>query len=165
MTISILEPDVSSSSQATGVVAPNIKCVFLTAAEKDFREAVGVLRTARITLHHAASLEQAGFQLVRTHAGVLLTELKFLDGGWKDALKMLSASHPRVALVLAASQADERQWIHALECGAFDLVGKPFQTQELRRILENADAHAQTFTPPRAAGKTRSAGSGAQKFG
>jgi DNA-binding NtrC family response regulator len=37
----------------------------------------------------------------------------------------------------------KEEWIDALEKGAYDLVLKPFVGTELRRILENANAHAQ----------------------
>jgi len=72
----------------------------------------------------------------------MLTETTFQDGTWEDALARVARSHPRAALVLAAGHADERFWIDVLERGAFDLVAKPFEAGELRRILENANAYA-----------------------
>jgi len=142
MITSILDPEVAPEDRIIGSGDPDIKCVFLTPSETEFRRAEAILRATPISLHHAATLEQAEFQLARIEAGVLMTELQFPDGDWEDAIEMLSHSYPRVLLVLAAAQADERLWIRALERGAFDLVSKPFQTEELRRILENADAHS-----------------------
>lgn len=73
---------------------------------------------------------------------MLPTETTFQDGTWEDALAMVAGAHPRAALVLAAGHADERFRIEALERSAFDLIAKPFEAGELRRILENADAYA-----------------------
>jgi FixJ family two-component response regulator len=63
---------------------------------------------------------------------------------WETAMNMLSRDHPGTTLVLVSGDADEGFWIDALEKGAYDLVLKPFVGSELRRILENANAHAQT---------------------
>lgn len=150
MITSVLAPEVSSEAKARGGARPPIKCVFLTSRESEFRAAAAILSSTRIFLHHAATLEQAEFQLARTRARVLLTELKFPDGSWEDAVDMLLYSYPQAALVLAAPDPDDTLWIHALERGAFDLVAKPFRAEELRRILENADAHSRMSTPGRA---------------
>jgi DNA-binding NtrC family response regulator len=141
MTTSVLEPEVLSKGQKVGISELRIQCVYLTPTEHEFRVAARLLSGSAISMHHAATLEQADFQLARTRAKVLLTELHFPEGVWEDALEMLSESFPQVALVLAASDADEHLWIRALERGAFDLVMKPFRAEDLQRILENADAH------------------------
>jgi DNA-binding NtrC family response regulator len=141
MMTSVLEPEVKSDGTILGHVRPRIQCVFLTMSDSEFRGAAQIVKGARVSLYHAATLEQAEFQLSRTKAGVLLTELKLPDGDWEDALEMLANWFPRVRLVLAAANADENLWLTALERGAFDLVTKPFHATELRRALEKADAY------------------------
>jgi DNA-binding NtrC family response regulator len=144
MMTSVLEPEVLSERQKVGTSEIRIECVYLTPTEPEFKVAARLLSGTAISLHHAATLEQADFQLTRTRAKVLLTELQFPDGGWEDALEMLAGSFPQVALVLAASDADEHLWIRVLERGAFDLIVKPFRAEDLQRILENADAHSRS---------------------
>src|SRR5579862_2902561 len=162
----VLEPEVLSEGRKVGTSELRIECVYLTPTEHEFRLAARLLSNTTISLHHAATLEQANFQLSRTRAKVLLTEVRFPDGGWENALEMLADSFPNVPLVLAASDADEHLWIRVLERGAFDLVVKPFGADDLRRILENADAHSRTKESDTASSaadggsdKTRSAGS------
>ena len=120
----------------------DFKCVFLTCSEVESRAVSRLLMPAGIRILPAAMLEQADLLLATTDSAVLLADSAFLDGTWEDALDMVAKSHPRVELVLAAGQADERFWIDVLERGAYDLVLKPFDAGELRRILENANAHA-----------------------
>ena len=114
------------------------ECVYLASFERDFNIAAQLLGPAGIRLHRAAILDQADFLLTVTGSGVLLSEFEFLDGSWKDASDMLSRCHPEVALVVSANQSDERFPIEILERGAHGLILKPFQADELRRILANA---------------------------
>jgi DNA-binding NtrC family response regulator len=152
MITSVLEPETGSAGKIPRNSRRRVKCVYLTAAESEFRAAATILRSTRISLHHAATLEQAEFQLMRTKATVLMTEPQFTEGAWEDALEMLSYAYPRVALVLSADHADDRLWISALERGAFDVISKPFEREELRRILENAAARSREFTQGQASG-------------
>ena len=105
------------------------------------------MEAAQIRIYHAAWLDDAEVQLKLTKSRVLLTDTTFKRGNWKDALQMAVGLRPATALVVAARLADERLWIGVLERGAYDLIQKPFQADELRRILENAHNHATTGKP------------------
>jgi CheY-like chemotaxis protein len=131
------------------------ECVFLTRSEEESLTVSRLLRPAGIRVLPAALLEEADLLMAATNSAVLLTDTDFVGGTWESALEMVAKSHPRAALVLAASQADERFWIDVLERGAFDLVLKPFEAIELQRVLENANAHARSSS---VAGRTRAAG-------
>ena len=122
---------------------PVFECVFLSSSERDLQTVTRLLKSLGIHVHHAALLEQAELLLTVTDALVLLSDMKFLDGSWTDAQRTLDRLHPHVALVLAVEDADEQLWIDVLEQGVYDLVLRPFSADELRRILQNAHAHAQ----------------------
>lgn len=122
--------------------SPCITCVFLTPSEQEFDALRRLLAPTTIRIHHAATLEQARFTLTATRTAVVLTEIAFPDGDWKDAKDMLAQLVPRVELVVAALHADEGFWLDVLDGGAYDLVLKPFRAEEVRRILENAESHA-----------------------
>ncbi len=129
--------------KSSGMRNPELRSlVFLTASEEDFQTVARLLAPAEIRVHHVSVLEQAHFLLSITSAHVLLTDTTFQDGTWEAARKMVADFHPRVSVVLAATNADERFWIHVLEQGVYDLVLKPFAAEELVRILENAHVHA-----------------------
>jgi len=122
---------------------PGFDCVFLSSSEREFQTATRLLEPPCIRIHHAALLDRADSLLDATGALVLLSDMAFPGGSWTDAKEMLAKLHPRVALVLALENADERLWVDVLEQGVYDVVLKPFASDELRRILENARAHAQ----------------------
>ncbi len=128
---------------------PEFDCVFLSSSEREYQTASRLLKPPGIRIHHAALLEQADFLLTATGALVLLSDMAFLDGSWTDAKGMLAKLHPRVALVLALENADERLWLDVLEQGVYDVVLKPFAADELRRILGTRE-HMQNVTaaPP-----------------
>ena len=48
----------------------------------------------------------------------------------------------RLLLVVASRLADEKLWLGVLEHGAYNLTLKPFQADELCRVLRNAHNHA-----------------------
>jgi DNA-binding NtrC family response regulator len=95
-----------------------------------------------IRVYHADSLQDAESTLKLTRARVLLTNTKCRNGNWREALELSLRTHPQAALVVAARLADENLWLGVLEQGAYDLIVKPFQSEELVRILRNAHTHA-----------------------
>ena len=123
---------------------PAFECVYLTSSEYDFRNASLSLGAAGILLHRAAILEQAEFLLGVTGAGVLLSELEFLDGNWRDAKGMLSQCHPEAALLVSVSQADERILTEVLERGGHGVILKPFRADDLRCTLATAQIRAKS---------------------
>jgi DNA-binding NtrC family response regulator len=100
-----------------------------------------MVKSAQIDIHHSTGLEDAKARLTATRSCVLLTDVVFERGTWRDALQM-TALLPRTALVVVSRLLDERLWIGALERGAYDMILKPFQADELRRVLENACFHS-----------------------
>jgi DNA-binding NtrC family response regulator len=137
--------------------SPRFSCVFLGCSWEDYQLASGLLHAAHICVHRAGSLEQADSLLGTGDSRVLLTEVAFPGGTWRDALAMTARHGRNVVLVVTAALADERFWLDVLDQGAYDLILKPFVAEELLRILENADACARTRAP---AEKVRTAGLG-----
>jgi DNA-binding NtrC family response regulator len=121
---------------------PKIDAVFLTPSVVEFEKAWLALKTASIRLHPAATVEQAQSLMVATDSRVLLAEVGSINGGWERAAEMVGRLRPPRALVVVGTLIDEHFWISALERGAFDVVRKPFDTEELQRIIENANNHA-----------------------
>jgi DNA-binding NtrC family response regulator len=122
-------------------------CVYLTSSIREAERTSALMESALIRIYHAASLRDAEERLKLTRSRILLTNTTFRSGNWKDALQLTVNLRPKTALVLAARLADERLWIGALEHGAYDLIQKPFQADELRRVLENAHQYATTTRP------------------
>ncbi|MBI2820202.1 MAG: response regulator [Acidobacteria bacterium] len=80
-------------------------------------------------------------------AGAVKYDLAFVDselpdGSWRDVLQFIVASHAGCEMVVCSRCGDERLWAEVIQCGAFDLVPEPFETQEVLRIIHSAlDSH------------------------
>lgn len=123
----------------TDQAAPEIDCVCLTCFESSFLFFASLLRSTRIRLHRAETLSEAGFLLTVTGATVLLTDIVFLDGSWRDAVELLAGFHPRVEPVVIAEPIDAPFVSDALERGACAVIWKPFDFTCLRRLIQAAD--------------------------
>jgi DNA-binding response OmpR family regulator len=117
-------------------------CVYLTFSSCAAEIALALLDSAQIHIHHSTTLDDAEGRLQATRSQILLTDVWFERGSWKDALRMAARLPLRTVVVLVSHIADERLWLDALECGAYDLILKPFHAEEMRRILENAHFRA-----------------------
>lgn len=74
-------------------------------------------------------------------APVILTDTELPDATWKDMLAACSGMPHSPYLILAASNADDRLWAEALNLGAYDVLAKPFRSQEVFRIVGLAWRH------------------------
>ena len=89
----------------------------------------------------AETLEEADFYLTVTGATVLLTDVTFLDGTWRDALRMASETHPRAAAIVVAEAVDYSLLSDAYDRGACGLLWKPvnfLEAIDLIRTLNQA---------------------------
>ncbi len=137
---SYAEPDAAARNAHRRT--PGFACVYLTRSVHEAERASALVESAQIRIYHAAGLTDARERLTLTRSRVLLTDTAFKTGNWKDALRMTVRRRPSTALVVAARLADERLWLDVLEHGAYDLILKPFQKDDVCRILENAHSHA-----------------------
>jgi DNA-binding NtrC family response regulator len=72
---------------------------------------------------------------------IVLCDCDLMPGAWREMLE-LSAVLPHPPLVIVTSRlADERLWAEALNLGAYDVLVKPFDTNEAIRILGLAWEH------------------------
>ena len=120
-----------------------IDCVFLSSFENDVRFATNVLATAGICLHHAGSTDEADFLLIATAATVLISDVTYVYGTWKDTLQMLRETHPLVAAVLCADDGDGEIASRAVHCGFINVCRKPLVISTLTAAIRKA--HDVTF--------------------
>lgn len=88
---------------------------------------------AKITLADAYSVLKA------VPIGVVITENRFPGGQcWKDLLYFMRNIPNPPPLIVADRLADDRLWAEALNLGAFDVLAKPFKSDEVRHVCESA---------------------------
>jgi len=76
--------------------------------------------------------------LQKSRFPIVVTERDLSPGSWKDLLDH-SAGLPMPPLLIVTSRmADERLWAEALNLGAWDVLAKPFDAQEVCRVVEGA---------------------------
>lgn len=117
-------------------------CVYLATSAREAEKVSSLVESERIRIYHAAGLDDALSKLKLTRSRVLLTNTNFRGGDWRDALELSHRVRPPAAVVVASHIADDQLWLGVFERGAYDLIVKPFQAEELCRVLQNANTHA-----------------------
>jgi DNA-binding response OmpR family regulator len=87
----------------------------------------------------AASTLQEGLARLRDNGiSVVLSECNLPLGTWKDILAELQPMPDPPMLLVTSRLADEHLWAEALNLGAYDVLTKPFDQEELIRVLSSA---------------------------
>jgi nitrogen regulation protein NR(I) len=86
----------------------------------------------------AADGEQALAVLHRTPVDVVVTDLVMPRLGGMDLLRRVSADYPDVPVILITAHGSVDSAVAALKAGAFDYVTKPFEQEELRKVIAKA---------------------------
>lgn len=77
--------------------------------------------------------------VLRKHAiGVVLCERDLDKGSWIQVLKILFRLPDAPPLIVTSRLADDSLWAEALNRGAYDVLAKPFDRQELLRTVNLA---------------------------
>ena len=84
------------------------------------------------------TIEAAMSALQEKNISIVLCESELLSGTWRDLMERISA-HPDPPFMIVTSRlADEYLWVEALNHGVYDVLMKPFDTEELSRVLTMA---------------------------
>lgn len=100
---------------------PGITCTIVTCASSD--HALAVLRTASIA--------------------IILWDSDLASSRWQEMLEYLSSLPDPPLMIVTSRLADEYLWAEALNLGAWDVLAKPFDREEVSRVLGFAWRHWQ----------------------
>ncbi len=115
-----------------------IECVFLTSFRSESSSVATVFQYSGVRLHRADSVEEADFLLTVTGAAVLLADVTFLDGNWRDALDMAVELHPRVTTLIVADPVDSSFLRDACDRGALGILWRPFDFTRAFEMIRTA---------------------------
>jgi CheY-like chemotaxis protein len=87
----------------------------------------------------AAALETIGNKGV----AIVISECDSFPDQWRTVLESISVLPDPPLLIVASRLADDHLWAEALNLGAWDVLPKPFQKQEVIRVLASAWRHWQ----------------------
>jgi len=74
---------------------------------------------------------------------IVLCDCDISSGTWKEMLDHISLLPDPPLLIVTSRLADERLWAEALNLGAWDVLAKPFEADEVIRIAGIAGQHWQ----------------------
>ncbi len=92
----------------------------------------------RWMVHPASGLGSAAGILAEQDVAIVISECNLFPDTWRTVLEYVSALPDPPLLIVASRLADERLWAEALNLGAWDVLAKPFDKQEVRRVLATA---------------------------
>jgi DNA-binding NtrC family response regulator len=91
--------------------------------------------------YQARELVSALALLQQHDIAVVLCERDLLPGSYIDVLEHINTLPNAPSLIVASRIADERLWAEALNLGAWDVLAKPFDRNELVRSVKSAWRH------------------------
>jgi DNA-binding NtrC family response regulator len=123
---------IETSASAVGVV------LSLSPIEDDHNSLERIFSAFRWTMHRALTLPSAMSFLAERHAPVVICERDLAPGTWKDMLDGAVAMPQSPYVIVTSRLADEHLWTEALTVGAYDVLAKPFEREEVIRIVSLA---------------------------
>jgi DNA-binding response OmpR family regulator len=106
--------------------------------EDDHNSLEQILSAFRLTLHRALTLASAMLFLAENHEPVVICERDLTPGTWKDILGGANVLPQPPCIIVTSRLADEHLWVEALNVGAYDVLAKPFETEEVVRSVISA---------------------------
>ncbi len=110
----------------------------VTPYEEDQFRLQNIIGHSKWRLYRADRLESALAVLREHEVGVVLSENDLPPYSWTDMLDEIHNVQDAPALVVTSRLADERLWAEALNLGAYDVLAKPFDRDEVLRSLSLA---------------------------
>lgn len=85
-----------------------------------------------------AGCSEAIARLTWDRIDIVICESRLPDGNWRDLLRSLDEYAEPLTLIVTSALADDRLWAEVLNLGGFDVLSKPFDAEEVRRVLSSA---------------------------
>ncbi|MGE5568304.1 MAG: hypothetical protein ACM3S5_04625 [Rhodospirillales bacterium] len=122
---------------------PQIPVLLVSPFEDDHAALMSMLRKPDFCLFRARSLRRADAVLRKAAIPVVIVESRFPGGCWRDvwtaAQRTVRGPLPR--LIVVANREDDRLWNEVVHAGGYDVLSKPFESEELAGIITAAWDH------------------------
>lgn len=117
---------------------PPLGLLAISADVRDIDVLQKILDPSRWRVFRAVSFRQAAQMLHHYDVALVLCDQILPDGSWKMMLHELRHLDPVPALIVASTLADDALWAEVLNLGAYDLLAKPFRSEEVLRTIGTA---------------------------
>lgn len=89
----------------------------------------------------AAGLGEVRHLLTWDRVSLIICDSKLADGSWKDILSLIAPLPEPPRLVVASDRFGPESWSEALHLGAFDMLRKPFEKEQVARVANSVAIH------------------------
>jgi DNA-binding response OmpR family regulator len=84
---------------------------------------------------HCATVTDARTHLKKIPTSVVVTDSMLPDGSWKDLIDEAERMREAPLVLVTSRHADERLWAEVLNMGGYDVLLKPFDRNEVARVV------------------------------
>ena len=122
---------------------PDRSALLATTSHEDAKRTTGVLTGLGFTVVRVSSYRLAIQEMTKYRFTLVLTDVHLGDGGWKDILSQAVTIIDAPRVILLANAVDAGLCAEAISLGAYDVLARPLNEQEVRCVA------ALAFSPPR----------------
>ena len=97
-----------------------------------------VFREEGFQVFTASSIAEAYASLSGNPIQIVISDMRLGDGNGLDLLKHIRQGYPEILFILVTAYASADSAIDALKFGAYDYITKPFDIDDLKKIVQNA---------------------------
>jgi DNA-binding NtrC family response regulator len=120
----------------------NLPRLLIVDDEASVRESLKFVFNKGFSLTEANSLETAIAKVKETRPAVVLLDVLMPRTDGIEVLRQIKAIHPSCEVIMLTALSNRQVAAKAIDCGAFDLVGKPFDVVDLLAKVNSALAKA-----------------------
>lgn len=120
------------------MLRPPVRILSVSPVPGDHQALRGILSGPSWDVSVATNCMEARERLTWNRIAAVVCERNLPDGGWKDLFQYADEYSESLVLIVASTEADAymRQDVRSL--GGYDLLPKPFNVPEVRRVLTRA---------------------------
>lgn len=146
--------------------APTVRVLLVSPSDADHAALCEILQQVRQNpetncrwlVCPVISLESVAEVLEKQEIPIVISDDSVSPGTWQMIVQRISLVPDPPLLIVTSRWADEHLWAEALNLGAWDVLAKPFSTEEVIRVVNSAWRHWQDRHGPRTG--RRGAGTG-----
>ena len=118
--------------------ARSIRILSVSSIADDHKTLRRILKHSKWHVAGATTCTEAIAHLTWHRVPIVLCESALPDGSWKDILDQVAQYPEPPTLIVTSRLADDYLWAEVLNWGGYDVLAKPFNEGEVRRVIEGA---------------------------
>ena len=116
----------------------NISILLVSPFAEDYSNLKSFFHTSGWKIIRCNGASQALQQLTSERIELVICERDLTDGNWKTILAGAEAMEPAPLVLVVSAHADESLWAEVLNLGGYDVLLKPFDRNEVNRVIAMA---------------------------